>query len=284
MASLLGRLAQQVELDSRIQGRQNARPPVWASTHPDPVNRVKLANAHAAGKPGTVRNRDAFLAAIDGMIYGDDPKQGIIKGNAFIHPDLRLTFSVPRGYYMINSSSAVNVNPQGNSGAAGQAKLTTGRYAGNLDTYVREQFRAFGGQNSSLAPQEIRRTRVNGLNAAVGTARVNNGGNQVDVVVFAYEFARDRAYHFAVIAPAGQSGAFNSMFQSMRRVSASEAGEVVPLRIDVVTVRSGDTISGLSRRMAFSDNQEARFRVLNGLGNSNALRAGDKVKLVVRAR
>ena len=91
-------------------------------------------------------------------------------------------------------------------------------------------------------------------------------------------------YHFAVIAPSGQAGVFNPMFQSMRRISASEAGEVVPLRIDVVTVQRGDTISGLARRMAFSDNQEARFRVLNGLGNTNALRAGEKVKLVVRAR
>ena len=149
---------------------------------------------------------------------------------------------------------------------------------------MRQQFRAIGGENSTLAAQEFQRTQVNGLNAAYGTARARNGNSTVDIVVFAYEFARDGAYHFAVIAPSGQAGVFNPMFQSMRRISASEAGEAVPLRIDVVTVQRGDTISGLARRMAFSDNQEARFRVLNGLGNTNALRAGEKVKLVVRAR
>ena len=284
MGGFLLRLAQQAELDSRLQGRANARPPEWASSHPDPVKRVGKANTISAGKPGTVRNREAFLRAIDGMIYGDDPKQGIIKGNDFIHPDLRLSFTAPQGFYMLNSARAVSVNPKGDSGQAGQAQLTTAAYSGNLETYIRQQFQAIGGQERSLAPQELQRTRVNGLSAAYGTARVNNGNSQVDLVVFAYEFARNQAFHFVVIAPAGRAGTFNAMFQSMRRISASEASAVVPLRIDVVTVQRGDTISSLARRMAFSDNQELRFRVLNGLGNSNNLRAGDKVKLVVRGR
>ena len=162
--------------------------------------------------------------------------------------------------------------------------MSSAAYSGDLDSYVRQQFRSLGGQNSQLALQQIQRTRVNGIDAAVGTARVNNGNSQVDVVVFAYEFARNQAFHFQVVAPAGRAGVFNPMFQSMRRVSASEAGQIRPLVIDVVTVQRGDTISSLSRRMAFSDNQELRFRVLNGLGNTNALRAGEKVKLVVRAR
>ncbi|MDJ0977372.1 MAG: M48 family metalloprotease [Erythrobacter sp.] len=284
MASLLQRLARQVELDARIQGREDARPPVWASTHPDPVDRVRLATRYATGKPGRIQNRDAFLAAIDGMIYGDDPEQGIIKGYRFIHPNLGFSFSAPQGFYMLNSSRAVSINPNGNGGQTGQAQLTAARYSGDLEAYVREQFRAFDSQNNALAPQEFSRTRVNGLNAAYGSARVRSGNSQVDLVIFAYEFGRDRAFHFAALAPAGRIGPFNPMFQSMRRISDQEASAVVPLRIDVVTVQRGDTVSGLARRMAFSDNQEARFRVLNGLGSGNTLRAGQKVKLIVRRR
>ncbi len=284
MGDFLLRLAQQSQLDAQLQGNANARPPEWASSHPDPDKRVGKANTISADKPGTARNREAFLRAIDGMIYGDDPKQGVIRGNEFIHPELRLAFSAPDGFFMINSTTAVNVSPKGDSGKTGQARLTTGAYSGNLETYIRQQFQALGGENSTLAPQEMKRTQVNGLSAAYGTARVNNGNSQVDVVVFAYEFATNQAFHFAVIAPAGQAGAFNSMFQSMRRISTSEASSVVPLRVDVVTVQRGDTISGLSRRMAFSDNQELRFRVLNGLGDSNTLQTGQKVKLVVRQR
>ena len=74
------------------------------------------------------------------------------------------------------------------------------------------------------------------------------------------------------------------MFNSFRRISSAEAAQVVPRVIDVVTVRSGDTVSSLSRQMAYSEAQEARFRVLNGLGANEGLRAGQQVKIVVRGR
>ena len=277
MGTVLASLAAQNALDARIQGR-NASVPEWASTHPDPASRVQGALAKAGAAGGRLE-RDAFLTRIDGLLYGDDPAQGIIDGSRFIHPELRLSFSAPQGFYMVNSPTAVSVNGQG-----GQAQLTLAAYNGNLETYVRQQFAALGGQNRSLAPQRMQRTTVNGLPAMVGEARVNNGQSQVDVIVFAYEFARDRAYHFVALAPAGRAGVFNPMFQSMQRISAAEAGSVVPKRLQVVTVQRGDTVASLARRMAYPNAQEERFRVLNALGSRDALVPGQKVKLVVRAR
>ena len=278
MSTVLASLAAQNSLDAQLQGR-NATVPEWASTHPDPASRVQTALAKAQGLTTGVTNRDTFLTRIDGLIYGDDPAQGVIEGSRFIHPDLRLSFTAPQGFYMVNGTRAVSIN-----GQSGQAQLTIAPYAGDLDSYVRQQFTALGGENSTLAPSSIQRTTVNGLKAAYGTARVNNGGSQVDVVVFAYEFSNSRAYHFAAITPAGRASTFSPMFQSMRRISASEAGAVIPRRIDVVTVQRGDTVSGMARRMAYDDAQELRFRVLNGLGANDGLIAGRKVKLVVRAR
>jgi predicted Zn-dependent protease len=149
---------------------------------------------------------------------------------------------------------------------------------------VRQQFQALGGQNSQLAPTSIQRTTINGLPAVYATARVNNGNSQVDVVVVGYEFARDQAFHFATIAPAGRSGTFEGMFRSMRRITQSEAGAVVPRKLQVVTVARGDTVASLSRRMAFDNAQEDRFRVLNALSGGDSLTPGQKVKLVVRGR
>jgi predicted Zn-dependent protease len=149
---------------------------------------------------------------------------------------------------------------------------------------VRGAFTALGGKNGNLAPSQMERTTVNGLPATYGTARVNNGNSQVDVVVFAYEFARDRAYHFTAIAPAGRAGTFNPMFQSMRRITPAEASAVVPKKLQVVTVARGDTVASLARRMAYPSAQEERFRVLNALGSRDQLVPGQKVKIVVRAR
>ena len=278
MGTVLASLAAQNSLDARLSG-QNASVPEWASTHPDPASRVQSALAKAGTAAGGVTNRDTFLTRIDGLRYGDDPAQGLIEGSNFIHPELMLTFAAPQGYFMVNGTRAVSIQGQG-----GQAQMTSAAYGGNLETYVRQQFTALGGQNSTLAPQTIERTTVNGLPAVYGTARVNNGNSQVDLVVFAYEFARDRAYHFVVMTPAGRAATFNPMFQSMRRITQAEANAVVPRKLQVVTVARGDTVASLARRMAYDTAQEDRFRVLNALGSGDTVTPGQKVKLVVRAR
>ncbi|MGB7420214.1 MAG: M48 family metalloprotease [Erythrobacter sp.] len=279
MGTVLASLAEQNALDARLQGREDATAPEWASTHPNSAERVRDALADARGMPGNVLNRDTFLQRIDGMLYGDDPEQGVIEGRRFIHPELMLTFTAPQGFYMVNSTRAVAIN-----GQSGQAQLSLAPYNGDLQSYVRQQFAQLGGDQQQLAPQTLERTTVNGLQAVFGQARVNNGQQQVDVTVFAYEFAPDRAYHFAAITPAGRSNTFASMFQSMRRISQAEAAQIVPRRIDVVTVQPGDSVASLARRMAYENGQVERFRVLNALGADDALVAGQKVKLVVRSR
>ena len=182
----------------------------------------------------------------------------------------------PQGFYMVNSTSAVSINGQG-----GKAQFSLAPYNGNLQNYVNSVFAGLS-QQQQIRPGNIQTTTVNGLPAAYGTARVNNGNGQVDVTVFAYEFGNNRAYHFLAITPAGSAGTFNSMFSSVRRVSAQEAANVVPRVLDVVTVQRGDTVSSLARRMAYPSAQEERFRVLNGLSSGEGVTAGQKVKIVVR--
>ncbi len=275
MATLLQSLAAQTALDAALQGR-DATMPQWASTHPDPASRVRAALAQAGNVAG-ITNRDTFLTRIDGLLYGDDPQQGVIEGNTFIHPDLRLTFTAPNGFYMVNGTRAVSIN-----GQSGQAQLTTGPYNGNLEAYVRQAFQAIGGQ-TQLAPQTLQRTTVNGLPALYGVARVNTGQQTVDVTVFAYEFSNSQAFHFAALTPAGRASTFNSMFNSMRRINSNEAAQVIPRRVDVVTARNGDTVQSLASRMAYSNAQVERFRVLNGLAANAQVVPGEKYKVVVRS-
>lgn len=277
MGTVLQSLAMQNALDASLQGRNNATVPEWASTHPDPASRVQNA-LRTAGTASGVTNRDTFLARIDGLTYGDDPAQGVIEGNRFIHPNYRLTFSAPSGFYMVNGTQAVSIQ-----GQSGQAQLTTAPYNGNLETYVRQAFASLS-QNQQVAPQTLQRTTVNGLPAVYGLARVNSGRSQVDVAVFAYEFANNQAFHFVSISPAGRSSTFTPMFNSMRRISANEAAQVIPRVIDVVTVGTRDTVQSLAARMAYTDAQEQRFRVLNGLTANQTVAPGQKVKLVVRGR
>ena len=277
MSTVLQSLANQTALDARLMGSSGNRVPEWASTHPDPASRVRAALVQAGPAASGITNRDAFLSRIDGIMYGDDPRQGVVEGNRFTHPEFRLTFQAPTGFYLMNSARAVTIG-----GSSGKGEFSSAAYDGNLESYVRSVFAGLGGTNQTQIPiSQLERTTVNGIPAAVGMARVNSGSGQIDVVVFAYEFSNDRAYHFTTLSPAGQSGAFEPMFRSLRRISTSEAAAIKPRRIAVVTARSGDTIRSLAGRMAYPDYQLERFLVLNGLSANSTLSVGQKVKLVV---
>ncbi len=274
LSSMLASLAAQQAIDARAQGGDARSVPEWASTHPDPARRVSRAATIAQKFGGTMRNRDAFLSRLDGLLYGDDPKQGVVQGREFVHPELGLKFAVPQGFGMQNGTSAVTI-----SGQSAQAQFTMGNYSGDLSRYVDQAFAAIGG-NQRVDYGQIQRTTVNGLPAAYATARVTANRQVVDVTVFAYQFASSRAYHFVALAPAGQGGVFTPMFQSVQRLSGAEAAQIKPRRVRIVTVQRGDTIQRLSARMAYDDLKAERFMALNGLASNSTLTPGQKVKVV----
>jgi predicted Zn-dependent protease len=275
-STMLAALASQTALDGRMQGQPEKSVPAWASTHPDPASRVLRASqkANAFGGVGREQGREAFLAAVDGMMYDDDPKQGVVDGVNFRHPDLRLAFAAPTGFGMSNGSQAVVV-----SGSGGQAQFSGGKYDGNLSSYVGSVFKAVGGQ-TQLAYGDVRTTEINGIRAAWSTANANTQSGAVVVTVYAYEFGPSTAYHFVSISAQNAANPFDGMFRSMRRLSDSEAASIKPRKIDVVTVKGGDTVASLAARMAYPDYREDRFRVLNALGANGTVRAGQKVKIV----
>jgi predicted Zn-dependent protease len=280
-ASFLTSLGAATSLEARAVGRNDERStPSWARTHPLSAERVGRATrtASATGRSGTgLRNRDQFLARIDGIMVDDDPRQGVIDGRTFTHPGLRLRFSVPDGYGMQNGVRAVSI-----VGQRGQAQFAGGTFRGDLGAYLEQAFQSIVGQNAQIAYAQPRSTSINGLPAAYSTARVNTQSGAVDLTIVAYRWDNDTAYHFAMITPAGSGlGPFAPMVESLTRIGAAEAAAIRPRVIDVVTVGPRDTVATLANRMAYGDHKEERFRVLNGLGSGEALRPGRKVKLVV---
>lgn len=275
MSTVLRSLAAQNALDARLMGTQN-QVPAWASTHPDPASRVTTALNYAGANSTGVTNRDTFLSRINGLTYGDDPKQGVVEGRNFTHPDLRLAFQSPNGFYMLNGTRAVTI-----SGQSGKGQFTTAAFNGDMDAYVRAAFADLTEANQpKIVPSSISRTTVNGIPAAYATQRVNNGNSQVDVTVFAYQFDSTHAYHFLTITQAGSASVFNSMYSSMRRISATEASAVRPRKLTVITASASDTVNSLANRMAYTDAKLDRFLVLNGLTASSRITAGQKIKLV----
>ena len=284
-SAMLASLGAWSDMEPRFAGREadQRSTPSWARTHPLSAERVTRATqrAQATGRAGQgIVNRDQHLAVLDGMIFDDDPAQGIIEGRDFLHPDLRLAFSVPPGFGIQNGTRAVSV-----TGANGQAQFSTAQFNGDLGAYIGQVFRTLGGQQAQIPYAQPRSATVNGIPAAYSTARVQTQQGVLDVTVFAYRLESNRAYHFVTITPGGSGlGPFAAMVQSVRRLSAQEAAAIRPRVIDVVTVGAGDTVQSMAGRMAYSSYQAERFRILNGLGAGDTLQRGQQVKLVVYGR
>ncbi len=280
-ADMLASLGAASSLEARVAGRDERSTPSWARTHPLSEDRVRRATqrAQATGRVGAgARNRDQFLAAIDGILVDDDPRQGVIDGSTFRHPDLRLRFTIPQGFQMQNGTRAVTI-----AGQSGQAQFAGGGAGADLRRYIGQVYQALGQGQTSIQYAEPQTTTINGIPAAYTVARVNSqGSGQVDVGVFAFNLD-GRGYHFATITRAGGGfGPFEPMIGSFARLSASDAAAIRPRVIDVVTVRPGDTVEKLAARMAYSDGKVERFRVLNSIAQEGgALPVGSKVKLVV---
>jgi predicted Zn-dependent protease len=277
---ILAALSRATALQLRLQGRTNRQTPEWASTHPLSENRSQraLQLAQQTGRLGTgIRNRDVYLAQLQGMYVDDDPAQGIIDGPTFTHPDLRMQFSVPPGYLMQNGTSAVTI-----SGSAGKAQFSGGGFRGPLEEYVMRVFQELTRGQMQMAVPPPQRLTIGGMPAALTTSRLNTSSGVIDVSVVAYQWDPQRVYHFIVMTRGGSGvGPFASMINSLRRITPAEAAAIRPRVIDVATVRAGDTVQSLAGRMAYRDFRLERFLALNGLAANSRLAPGQKVKLVV---
>jgi len=280
-ADLLSSLSRESELARAVAGN-TGRDPLedFFASHPNTLERVQraIAEAKEAGAGGGADyGREAFLAQIDGMVFGDSAEHGFIRGRIFAHPKLRFSFAAPGGFRLLNRADAVLARGPGE--ALIKLDHAPRSASGDPMIYLTREWAA----QANL--QSLRHFEANGLAGATGITRIQNqqlGTRDARLAVL--RLAPGQLYRFLFVTPAGQLARFDRGFEatllSFRALGSAEAAALKPLRVRVVTVRPGDTIDSLGRRMAVEDYPVERFRVLNALDGDAGLRAGDKVKLV----
>jgi predicted Zn-dependent protease len=280
MADFLAKLRADTRLSAQIMGRspEEADQLSYTASHPAPAERVQRASALAAQTPvrDPMRARDVYLKQIDGMIYGDDPEQGFIRGRSFAHPKMRVAFDVPEGFRLVNSAKAVAAfGPDKSRVIFDRASKPSD---GPVSFYVSNVWA------KGLDAGKVEAIRVNGLEGATATTRTRTSLGVMDVRLVAVRVDLQSIYRFTILTPPGQterlSESLRRMTYSFRQLSEREAAALKPLRIRVVTARAGDTVASMAARLPFGSLREERFRVLNGLGPNEALRPGQAVKLV----
>lgn len=281
-ADLLQSLQDEETLQARLKGRDDAAAiPGWQRSHPltrDRIARaVKIARDTGAGG---ATNADAYLAAIDGQTWGDDPREGLVEGPAFSHPAFRIAFRAPPGFRLENTPTAVKIaGPGGEQGMFGGGGLQGGE---TIEGYVARLARGVIG-NTGVEAGPVQGFTVGGLRAATLPLSANSNRGPVDLTVTAYEMGGGQMYHFITMSRGGGGGWERSLIGSFRRLSPAEAGTIRPRVLRVVTVRPGETVATMAARMAVSDLPAERFRAMNDLAADATLRPGQKVKLVALA-
>ena len=280
MPSFLEKLARNDELARQLAGKDDAAETSWFATHPRTPDRVQRAAAQAAAGTGQDgrSGQDAYLSAIDGLIYGPDPSQGIVRGRSFLHPELRLAFRAPDGFRLQNLPTAVVGRDR--SGRIMRFDGVTVPAGRSMRDYLVRDWA------EGLALRNVLGFEANGLaGASASTAGQLSNGQSVDVGLAVIRADRSRVYRFLFIsaAPMGRAdaAAFEATVRSLRRLSEDEAAALRPLRIEVVTVEEAQTRDDLAARMAVDANPLEQFEVLNGLSAGQPLVPGQRVKIVV---
>lgn len=247
----------------------------FLSSHPatpERVNRATNAAREAEASGRTESDRDVYLSAIEGMVYGDDPAQGFVRANRFIHPVLGLQFEAPEGFTLENAADAVvGIGPGDSAVRLDAAEVAESR---SLRDHLASDLM------EGVQVTNIEDTNVGGFPAVMGIAH----GNQWSFRLAAIRVGKDvyRVVFAARTLTPDIDLSFRRSIDSFRRLTTAEATSTRPLRVAITTVRAGDTISGLAQRMAASDGRRLnRFLVINGLREGEQLRPGQRIKLIV---
>jgi predicted Zn-dependent protease len=275
MASFLTSL----DREARLR-RGTSRAVGYFDTHPGSIERLAKATVryeHATPLPDDERGREDYLEAVDGLVVGQNPDEGVFVGSRFVHPALDFTLRFPDGWHTVNEHAAVRaISPLRNAmvilelqGEGDDPEAAAREYAEKVDVSLDD-------------PQS---SRIHGNLAFRARTHLDLEGSKVkaDVTWIAYD---GRIYRIMGVLPAGrlaEGGEFGRTARSFRRLGASERDGLRVTRLRVEVAEPGETIDALSLR---SRNQWSRDEtaVMNGRPPDEPFAGGETVKVAVPER
>ena len=256
--------------------------PNWLSTHPDPLSRVDeirpAVEKLAAGRANAVTNRDEFLRHIDGIIYGDNPEQGIVRGHVFLHPPLRFRVDFPQGWEVNNSPQQV-VAKAPNAEVYMILELVQKPQGRNIEEIALSSM-----QGAGFRIAQGGRTTISGLDAYMGVyhgqiqdlgavaARVGHIAHGTNVYML-IGLASPNVFEQA-------DNSFIGAIRSFRPLSVAEAENIQPNRVDLYVVRQGDTWQGIAERSG-GVISPATLAIMNRSTPGSQPQPGTRIKIVV---
>jgi predicted Zn-dependent protease len=261
-------------LRTAMIGADSADKPDMMATHPSTPERIAQAIVEArkvATPGGGETGRDDYLNAVDGIAYGDNSAQGLVRGSRFLHPKLGFAFSAPDGFTLENESAAlIGVGENGalalrldNIAVSPSTSLEDELASGWIDGVKTSSIETLTGGDYPMA---IAIAQGDQWSFRLGAVRV---GDRVFRLIYAAH----------ALTPAVDAR-FRASIRSFHRITPAEAAEAQALHLRVVTAQAGDTAETMAQRMSPDERAIGQFLVLNSLDRDGPLVAGQRYKII----
>ena len=260
--------------------------PTFLSTHPDPADRYERVHQLTEFWQDSIPlssysvNTNDYLRMIDGIVYGEDPRQGYVEGNTFYHPELRFKYPIPSGWRLQNMPSQVQMAPEDGSALM----IFTLSQQKNLEEAAQQT-----AKDLNLEVLDMKRATVNGMSAIATvsqqTSQNQQSGEEQTIKVLSYFIdygGRIFIFH-GVTSEAGYSDyirVFETTMVNFDRLSDPSKLNVEPMRIRVKEVQQSATVDEVFRYYGVPSEMRGELALLNNMELNDRVSTGELIKII----
>ena len=271
-------------LERMNPGSDRSGLPGWFSTHPSPEDRVVAVRKEAGewqqklGSRDLKVNREVYLRHIDGLLYGDDPRQGYVDEGMFYHPDMKFQFPVPANWKVNNTQSQVQMMSENKDGII-SFSIAPAQSPKEAAVKFTQANRATVLDSDSVT--------VGGFPAQRLVCDVK--GQSAAMRVVSYFIQKDKSifYFHGLSAPSAFDKHLNTFERTMRgfkELSDPKKINVKPDRIRLRTTKAAGTVESSLRSMGIPKDDLDDTALLNGMELKENLPANTLVKVIEKGR
>lgn len=256
--------------------------PTFLSTHPDPADRERKVLKETTIRQKNVNvsnlkvNRDSYLKMIDGIIYGDDPRQGFVESSVFYHPVLKFQFPVPSGWALQNTPQQVQM-AESNGKALMMLTLAKGNSLENAAETILQQYQ--------LRVVDSGKDNVNGLPAIVVIADQQQQGQEQGVRTLIYVIQHgENMYAMIGASSIANFNSYSQLFKNtmggFRQLTDPSKLNKQPQRVKIHTVQQNGTLSQAFSSFNVDKKKMEEMATLNGMLLDERVEKGMLIKVI----
>lgn len=265
---------------------ENEGVPTFMSTHPDPGNRYIQVNKEATIWQDSLRRSsweveaNSYLRMIDGLVYGEDPRQGFVESNIFYQPELKFKYPIPPGWKLVNSPIQVQMAPKD-----GKAMM--------IFTLAQQKTLNEASQQTlkdlKLTVLSTKRTTVNGMPAIATVSQQVSQDQQtaqeqvIKVMSYFIQYNNNIYVFHGVAADADFNSdfrIFESTMVNFDRLTEPSKLNVRPKRIKIKSVQRSGTLADAFNYYKVPQKQVNELALLNNMELSDKVQKGKLIKII----